>query len=315
MSWNKFSSLIQSLLARFEWWKLCVWSPGAQNAPWFWPLSPCCFGGNCGIGVLALISKFWLQEVVPREGMLQSEQTCLERMGFFNLESWKAAFVGGEREDGQEKGNVNCVLLYLACFIYLFELRRVLNEPCKASLPVMLERKAKDQSLVLLVESRVRPRASIAVVRCYTSALLCALCVTESRQSQLAQVLWSHRAGGTGQPFQSNGKSCAASPLVLRRWISMEMFKLTCPQSPCSFHCLMTKFTSIQLSSYLKLPWRSVSPIHHWSACPLWAQSGGSTHCSGWSLAVQGMPKLRLGDAGCSVPYEPVCSTLCWTLN
>lgn len=34
-----------------------------------------------------------------------------------------------------------------------------MNEPRKASLPVMLERKAKDQSLVVPVESCVRPRA------------------------------------------------------------------------------------------------------------------------------------------------------------
>lgn len=297
---------------------LCL-IPWCPKSPWFWPLSPCCFGGNCGIGVLALISKFWLQEVVPREGMLQSEQTCLERMGFFNLESWKAAFVGGEREDGQEKGNVNCVFLYLACFVYLFELRRVLNEPCKAGLPVMLERKAKDQSLVLLVESCVRPRASIAVVRCYTSALHAALCFVchweQAKPAGSGALEPQGRRHRAALPVQWEELCCIPPGAAALDFYGDVQTHLPSVPLFLPLSVWWQKFTSIQLSSYLKLPWRSVSPIHHWSACPLWAQSGGSTHCSGWSLAVQGMPKLRLGDAGCSVPYEPVCSTLCWILN
>lgn len=95
-----------------------LWAPGARNPPWFLPISPC-FWGNCTVGVLVLISKFCFWRVVPRKGMLQAKQTCLERMGLFNLKSWKAAFVGGERKNGQEKENVSWHCSWLALFIYL----------------------------------------------------------------------------------------------------------------------------------------------------------------------------------------------------
>lgn len=79
------------------------------------------------------------------------------------------------RGEGKWAGERKCELaLYLACFIYLFAVGRVLNEPCKASLPVMLERKAKDRSpcctsRVMCTSQSTSP--GISLVRCYTSTL------------------------------------------------------------------------------------------------------------------------------------------------
>lgn len=153
----------------------------------------------------------------------------------------------------------------------------------------------------------------ISLVRCYASTLHAAsyfACVSlRAGKASWLGCFGATRQGGKEPPFQSDGKSCAASLLVLLHWISVVMFQLPCPQFACSFHCLFDDkngpfFSLADTWSFLgdqsvqSSSDQRVVCGHKVMAAPIAVM---------WFLAVQSVPKLPLGDAGCFVLYEPVC--------